>query len=43
MSVEWGAQLPRQSMVDWVRMAAEWTEVIYNRMLKELKLSLIHI
>ena len=37
MSVEWGAQLPRQSMVDWVRMAAEWTEVIYNRMLKELK------
>jgi hypothetical protein len=24
-------------MVDWVRMAAEWTEVIYNRMLKELK------
>ena len=37
MSAEWGAQLPRQSMVDWVRMAAEWTEVIYNRMLKELK------
>lgn len=37
MSVEWGAQLPRQSMVDWVRIAATWGEIIYKRMLSELQ------
>lgn len=36
MSAEWGAQLSRQTMADWVRIAAEWGEVIYKRMLAEL-------
>lgn len=36
MSSEWGAQLPRQSMADWVRIAATWGEIIYKRMLEDL-------
>lgn len=36
MSVQWGAQLSRQTMVDWVRIAADWAEPIYKRMQAEL-------
>lgn len=36
MSQEWGAPIARQSMADWMRIAAEWGEVIYRAMLKEL-------
>ena len=32
MSARWGAQLPRQSMVDWIRIAAEWLEPVYRTM-----------
>ena len=32
MSARWGAQLPRQSMVEWIRLSAEWCEPIYKRM-----------
>jgi transposase len=36
MSARWGARLSRQSMVDWVRIASEWLEPIYARMLSGL-------
>ncbi len=36
MSAQWGARLARQSMVDWVRIAADWAEPIYKLMLSEL-------
>lgn len=36
MSRQWGAQLSRQTMADWVRIAAEWAEPIYKLMLAEL-------
>ncbi len=36
MSAQWGAVLSRKSMVDWVRIAAEWAEPIYKLMLAEL-------
>lgn len=36
MSAQWGAAISRQTMVDWVRIAAEWCEVIYKRMVAEL-------
>jgi hypothetical protein len=36
MSVQWGAQLSRQSMADWVRITSDWAEPIYKRMLSEL-------
>lgn len=32
MFARWGAPLPRQSMVEWVRIAADWTEPIYKQM-----------
>ncbi|WED66567.1 IS66 family transposase [Synoicihabitans lomoniglobus] len=32
MSGRWGARLPRQSMVEWVRIASDWLEPIYTRM-----------
>lgn len=36
MSERWGARLSRQSMADWVRIASEWLEPIYARMLAGL-------
>jgi transposase len=36
MSARWGATLSRQSMVDWIRITAEWCEPIYKRMLADL-------
>ena len=37
MSKRWGAPLSRQTMVDWIRITAEWCEPIYKRMLAELR------
>ena len=36
MSAQWGAQLSRKTMVDWVRIAADWAEPIYKLMLSDL-------
>ena len=36
MSAQWGAQLNRKTMVDWVRIAADWAEPIYKLMLADL-------
>ena len=36
MSAQWGAPLSRKSMVEWVRIAADWAEPIYKLMLAEL-------
>lgn len=36
MSVQWGAALSRQTMVGWVRIAADWAEPIYKLMHAEL-------
>jgi len=36
MSKRWGATLPRQTMVDWVGITAEWLEPIYRQMYREL-------
>ena len=36
MSGRWGATLPRQSMVEWVRITAETLEPLYKRMLSDL-------
>lgn len=36
MSAQWGAQLSRQSMADWVRITSDWAEPIYKLMLSEL-------
>ena len=36
MSAQWGAQLSRKSMADWVRIASEWAEPIYKLMHAEL-------
>jgi transposase len=38
MFARWGATIPRQSMVDWVGITAQWLEPIYRRM----KLGLLH-
>ena len=35
-SVRWGAQIPRQTMADWVRITAEWLDPIYRQMVKRL-------
>jgi transposase len=32
----WGVRLPRQSMVEWVRIGSEWLEPIYQQMLAGL-------
>lgn len=32
----WGVRLPRQSMVEWVRIGSEWLEPIYEQMLAGL-------
>lgn len=36
MSAQWGAQLSRKTMVDWVRIAADWAEPIYKLMLADV-------
>lgn len=36
MSEQWGAELSRKTMADWVRIAADWAEPIYKLMLAEL-------
>ncbi|MCC5021535.1 MAG: transposase [Candidatus Synoicihabitans palmerolidicus] len=36
MSSRWGARLPRQSMVEWVRIASDWLEPIYQGMRRRL-------
>ena len=36
MSAQWGAELSRKTMADWVRIAADWAEPIYKLMLAEL-------
>jgi hypothetical protein len=36
MSAQWGAALSRKTMVDWVRIAADWAEPIYKLMHAEL-------
>lgn len=36
MSAQWGAVLSRKTMVDWVRIAADWAEPIYKLMLSDL-------
>jgi transposase len=36
MSQRWGARLPRQSMADWIAIAAGWLEPIYQTMLQRL-------
>jgi transposase len=37
MSAQWGAALSRKTMVDWVRIAADWAEPIYKLMLDQLR------
>lgn len=36
MSERWGARLPRQSMADWIAIAAEWLEPVYKTMRQRL-------
>jgi transposase len=36
MAERWGVRLPRQCMVDWVRIGSEWLEPIYQLMLAGL-------
>ena len=36
MSEQWGARLSRKTMVDWVRIAADWMEPIYKLMHSEV-------
>lgn len=36
MSAQWGAALSRQTMVEWVRLAADWGEPIYKLMVADL-------
>lgn len=36
MSAQWGAALNRKTMVDWVRLAADWAEPIYKLMHAQL-------
>jgi transposase len=35
-SARWGAELPRQTMADWIRITAEWLEPVYRQMLKRV-------
>ncbi len=35
-SARWGAQIPRQTMVDWIRITAEWLEPVYRQMLRRV-------
>jgi transposase len=35
-SARWGAEIPRQTMADWIRITAEWLEPIYRQMHRRL-------
>jgi hypothetical protein len=35
-SLKDGANIPRQTMADWIRITAEWLEPIYTRMHQRL-------
>jgi len=35
-SERWGANIPRQTMAEWIRITAEWLEPIYKRMHQRL-------
>ncbi len=35
-SARWGAEIPRQTMADWIRITAEWLEPIYRAMHRRL-------
>lgn len=35
-SARWGATIPRQTMADWIRIAAEWLEPVYRQMHRRL-------
>jgi hypothetical protein len=37
MSSRWGASISRQTMCDWIEIAASWLEPIYRRMLTNLR------
>lgn len=37
MSSRWGASISRQTMCDWIEVAASWLEPIYRRMLTNLR------
>jgi transposase len=36
MLTRWGAAIPRSTLCDWIRIAADWLEPIYKRMLRRL-------
>lgn len=36
MLARWGATIPRQTLCDWIRIAAEWLEPVYKCMLRRL-------
>lgn len=36
MSPRWGARIPRQTMVEWIAVVAEWLRPIYQHMRREL-------
>jgi transposase len=35
-SARWGAEMPRQTMADWIRIVAEWLDPIYRQMHRRL-------
>ena len=35
-SARWGAEIPRQTMADWIRIVAEWLDPIYRQMHRRL-------
>lgn len=35
-SARWGAHIPRQTMVDWIRITAEWLEPLHQQMLRRV-------
>lgn len=35
-SARWGATIPRQTMADWIRIAADWLEPVYRQMHRRL-------
>ena len=36
MSAHWGMQIPEQNMAEWMRIAAEWLQPVYNKMRETL-------
>ena len=37
ISAEWSAQMCRKTLVDWMRIAADWAETIYKLIIEELR------